>query len=122
MQVTTTGREDPMDSPRSRPAGEPGVVAGALGVRTAAGTHDLWTAAAEVQGGAEAIRTAILAADAAALMLMDREIVPFYCRECADSYCQAHWTTWEVFDPDWPAWFEELRGRCPEGHERRIYD
>jgi hypothetical protein len=55
-------------------------------------------------------------------MRLDSEIVPFYCRECAASYCEAHWTTWSIFDEDWPSWFDELRGRCPGGHERRIYD
>jgi hypothetical protein len=54
---------------------------------------------------------------------MDREIVPFFCRECAASYCEAHWTTWPIFDSDYPGgWFVELRGRCPEGHEPRIHD
>ena len=53
---------------------------------------------------------------------IDSEIVPFYCRACEASYCETHWTTWPVFDPDWPSWFEELRGVCPLGHERCIHD
>ena len=55
-------------------------------------------------------------------MTIDPEIVPFSCADCRASYCETHWTTWSVFDPEWPSWFEELRGVCPLGHERCIHD
>lgn len=95
---------------------------GVAGVRTETGAVGLWTAVSEIAGGAEAIQAALLAADADALLRLDREIVPFYCPACQLSYCEAHWVTWPIFDPEYPVWFEELRGRCPEGHERRIHD
>jgi hypothetical protein len=122
MHIETTAPGDPLDMPRGLPPGEPGITAHAVGVRTVAGTQTLWTAVSEMAGGIDAVRAAIPAGDVGALMAIDREIVPFYCRECAASYCEAHWTTWEIHDPEWTTWFEELRGRCPEGHERRIYD
>ena len=72
--------------------------------------------------GPDAVPAAMLAGDVPALLRMDDELVPFYCRECAAAYCEAHWDTCSVFDDDDPGWFDELRGRCPMGHERRIYD
>ena len=87
-----------------------------------AGTLNLWRAASENKGGIDAVRDAIESGDVAALMAIDPEIVPFYCRECEASYCETHWRTWPEFDPEWPSWFEELRGVCPLGHERCIHD
>ena len=122
MRVVMTAADGPLGSERARPAGEAGVNPGVAGVRTEAGGLELWTAVSEIAGGVEALRAAMLDGDADALLRLDREIVPFYCPQCGLSYCEAHWVTWPIFDPEYPAWFEELRGRCPEGHERLIHD
>lgn len=122
MHIESTEPGDVLWIAPATPWDGPPVTARAVGVRIEAGTHHLWTAASQISGGIDAVRAAMLAGDAEALMRLDREIVPFYCRECATSYCEVHWTTWSEFDPDWPGWFEELRGLCPKGHERQIYD
>ena len=67
----------------------------------------------------QAVLTAIGAGDAAALHAMDTEMVPFWCPECAASYCSRHWQTWDIMDE---LFFDERRGLCPKGHERRIVD
>ena len=119
MHIQTTA---PGDALWTSSGDEPPSTASADGVQVEAGEHRLWLATADVKGGLDAVTAAMIAADAETLQRLDDEIVPFYCRECGASYCEAHWTTWPVFDPDWPSWFDELRGRCPTGHERRIYD
>ncbi|HEX5827110.1 MAG TPA: hypothetical protein VFY23_06295 [Candidatus Limnocylindrales bacterium] len=60
--------------------------------------------------------------DAAALHAIDPELAPMWCPACEAVYCASEWTTWQVFAEDDPAWFEELRGRCPDGHERMLLD
>jgi len=122
MHIESTAPGDPLWVVPGASGDEPTTTASSPGVQVAAGEHHLWLAASELDGGIDAVRAALLAGDAEALMRLDSEIVPFYCRECAASYCEAHWTTWSIFDEDWPSWFDELRGRCPRGHERRIYD
>jgi len=71
-------------------------------------------------------RTAILAAigegTPEAIYRVDLELVPNWCPRCPAVYCRDHWRTWEVFDPDFPAWHEETRGSCPNGHERMLSD
>ena len=57
-----------------------------------------------------------------AFYAINRELVPNWCPTCAQMYCADHWRVWEVFDPDDPAWHEETRGSCPNGHERMIAD
>jgi hypothetical protein len=122
MHIESTAPGDPLWTTAGTSADERPTTASAIGVQVEAGEHRLWLATSEMVGGIGAVRAAMLAGDAAALMSLDREIVPFFCGECAASYCEAHWETWSVFDPEWPSWFDELRGRCPKGHERRIYD
>jgi hypothetical protein len=122
MHLESTEPGDPLWMMSGAPGDGPPATASAFGVQIEAGTHRLWLAAGEMEGGVDAVRAAMLAGDPEALRRLDPEIVPFYCRECAASYCEAHWTTWSVFDTDWPSWFDELRGICPNGHERRIYD
>jgi hypothetical protein len=115
MRVVVTSADDPPDPDgRVRPAG--------AGVRVECGTFDLWTAVSEVGGGAPLIEL-IRTADATGLHRLSRELVPFYCPGCGDSYCSAHWDTSDEYDTDYPGgWYEGTRGRCPEGHIRLITD
>ena len=122
MHIRSTEPDDVLWSTDETPDGEPPTMASSVGVAVKAGEHRLWLATGDVAGGPDAVRAALIAGDVQSLLRLDDEIVPFYCRECGASYCEAHWTTWSEFDPDWPSWFDELRGRCPKGHERRIYD
>lgn len=62
------------------------------------------------------------AGDMDALYRIDPEIVPLYCPPCGVSYCRAHWTLWDEFDPDDPGWYDQTLGRCPNDHERRVFD
>lgn len=75
-----------------------------------------------VSAAGPAIVAALDAADAARLFAADEEYAPFWCPTCDASYCGEHWQSWLVLDPDDPGWFEEQRGRCPEGHERMLFD
>ncbi len=62
---------------------------------------------------------AVAAGDASVLYGIEHEMVPFWCPDCAASYCAAHWKTWDVMDD---LFFDERRGLCPNGHERQIVD
>lgn len=44
----------------------------------------------------EALRRAVMSADAATLLGLDIEFVPLYCRLCDRSYCSDHWRSWDV--------------------------
>jgi hypothetical protein len=57
--------------------------------------------------------------DPLALFRIDPEIVPFWCHACRSSYCGQHWKTWDLYDD---GFFDEKRGRCPKGHERKLID
>ena len=122
MHVESTEPGDPPLTPQSMPAGAVPVPTTSAGILTEAGTLNLWRAVDERKAGIDDVRDAIGSGRVAALMDIHPEIVPLYCRACEASYCETHWTTWPVFDPDWPSWFEELRGVCPLGHERCIHD
>ena len=52
----------------------------------------------------------------------DFELAPWWCPDCGATYCGEHWETWDVFDPDEPAFHDGIRGRCPQGHERLLED
>jgi hypothetical protein len=67
----------------------------------------------------DAALAAIAAGDAKALYAIDLELVPFWCPRCHRSYCARHWQTWDLFDS---GLFDEKRGRCPKGHERKLLD
>jgi hypothetical protein len=67
----------------------------------------------------DATIAAIAAGDAKALYAIDLEFVPFWCPSCHRSYCARHWETWDLFDD---GFFDEKRGRCPKGHERKLLD
>ena len=56
------------------------------------------------------------------LYRMDEEYAPFYCPKCDAVYCGDCWRQWPVFADDYPGWFEEMRGVCPAGHQRRLTD
>lgn len=56
---------------------------------------------------------------ARALYAIDSDFVPFWCPRCPASYCSRHWETWDLFDD---GFFDEKRGRCPKGHERKLID
>ena len=70
----------------------------------------------------DAVRVALEAGTPEALYRVDLELAPNWCPRCPAVYCRDHWRTWEVFDPDYPAWHEETRGSCPNGHERMLSD
>jgi hypothetical protein len=122
MSVRMTAADQPLDMSigpnRERSTLRPR----SAGIRTLAGTLDLWMAVAGSPDGGQAARDAIGEGDAATLFAIDPEIVPLYCPACDAAYCEAHWTSWPLYDPEQPSWFEELRGTCPKGHERRIHD
>ena len=69
-----------------------------------------------------AIAAALAERDITALWELNPEYVPMWCPPCRAVYCADEWTLWQVWADDLPDWFEELRGRCPVGHERQIYD
>jgi hypothetical protein len=59
---------------------------------------------------------AVRAIDAAALHVVDRTWVPFYCHECDRSFCGEHWNLRAIFD--WG--FDYYSGTCPVGHQHFI--
>lgn len=63
--------------------------------------------------------SALSVGDARALHKLDLEFVPFWCPPCDAAFCGRHWVTWDLFDD---GFFDEKRGRCPAGHERRLFD
>jgi hypothetical protein len=65
------------------------------------------------------VMNAVSSGDARTLHSIDEEMVPFWCPTCSASYCAKHWKTWVVFDE---VFFDEMRGTCLKGHERRIAD
>ncbi len=69
-----------------------------------------------------AIAAALADRDVTELWRINPEFAPMWCPSCRAVYCSREWALWTVYADDDPAWFEELRGRCPSGHERRIYD
>lgn len=77
---------------------------------------------AAVESEAAALAAALEQGSAARLYAVDPEVARFWCPVCEASYCGRCWELWDVVDPEWPDWFEELRGRCPRGHERTILD
>lgn len=71
---------------------------------------------------AERLHDALDAVDAGAVFAVDAELAPFYCPECAATYCGEHWNRIDIFDDDPPSWHDSIRGRCPLGHERMLED
>jgi hypothetical protein len=60
--------------------------------------------------------------DAGLLYARDLEYAPFWCPECRKVYCSRCWRMFNVFADDLPGFLEEVRGICPEGHERMLSD
>jgi hypothetical protein len=71
---------------------------------------------------AAVIAGAIGAADIRALYALNREYAPVWCPECEQVFCADEWRTWDIYAEDFPSFFEEKRGVCPNGHERWIFD
>src|SRR4029078_7519202 len=90
MHIETTASGDPTLSSRGIPDGAVPVPTGSAGIRTEAGTLNLWRAIDEGRAGIDVVRTPIESGDVAALMTIDFEIVPFYRRQCRASYCETH--------------------------------
>lgn len=121
MHITATTPEEPLLAGGQGPSNGPPT--GSEGARVVApGLVEAWMTAPEARGGGRALRDAIEAADPARLMRIDKELVPLYCPRCQATYCADHWTKRDVFADDFPAWFEEVRGKCPQGHERMLMD
>ena len=71
------------------------------------------------QPASDAARLASASGDAGEVHALDPELAPWWCPDCAASYCGAHWQRWDVFDGDL---HDSIRGRCPRGHERLLED
>ncbi len=78
------------------------------------------------EGKYEKLRGAIAAQDLRAMhtILWDNhdEGLDFYCPECDKMYCRNHWRLEVAFDPEWPSWYEDTHGTCPQGHRRLMDD
>ncbi len=68
----------------------------------------------------ERLRAALADGSALRVYEVDRELAPFYCPQCDASFCGEHWHTWDVFDDE--GFHDQIRGRCPLGHERMLED
>ena len=66
-----------------------------------------------------ALTAALETADAAALFAIDPECAPFWCPDCAASYCRDHYETLDVWDG---GFFDCVQGICPKGHVRILID
>jgi hypothetical protein len=73
------------------------------------------------QAGSDALQVLLERGDVADMYAYDRELVPFWCPDCARSYCGDHWQTWNVFD-DATGGLDCIRGTCPNRHERMLED
>jgi hypothetical protein len=85
-----------------------------------AGKLSMTIGSSEVDAGA--LAGDVRAADIRALYKLDREYAPVWCPTCEQVFCADEWRTWDVHADDFPGFFEEKRGVCPNGHERWIYD
>jgi hypothetical protein len=121
-------------APRARAAftcARHGTAAGAVHLHRIAGGAD-WLLVQEGFMGKTSVRLgtadadrvaqALERADAASLHGVDLEYAPFYCPTCQAVYCIDCWQTYLVFADDLPGWLEEVRGTCPEHHERMLSD
>lgn len=70
----------------------------------------------------EPLLAALAARNVPGIFAFDFELTPFYCPTCDASYCSGHWDWWDVWDDEWVAWRDSVRGRCPQGHERMLED
>ncbi len=72
--------------------------------------------------GLVSLRAALAERDVPRIFAFELELTPFYCPTCDASYCSDHWDWWDVWDDEWVAWRDSVRGRCPHGHERMLED
>jgi hypothetical protein len=68
------------------------------------------------------LEAALAARDLPAIFALESQLTPFWCPTCGASYCSEHWDWWDVWDDEWTAWRDSVRGRCPQGHERMLED
>jgi hypothetical protein len=121
------GRDAATVSVRPRGVGDPGLAQAPFGIDydrvvVEAGTLSTSTGGTNVDAVLPAVLVAVVTGDPAALFAADFEMAPFWCPRCQASYCAEEWSRWPVYADDYPGWFEELRGRCPAGHERMLRD
>ena len=58
-------------------------------------------------------------ADPAALRLICRELVPFYCPDCELNYCGGDWNAEVLWDE---GFYDRTLGTCPHGHHHVLDD
>lgn len=56
------------------------------------------------------------------LFALDDRFAPFFCPKCRAVYCGKCYRLFYVWDDDDPGFLDEVRGRCPAGHERTLSD
>ena len=73
--------------------------------------------AATLDAVAEIVGSA--APDPLALRRIDWQLAPFYCADCALSYCRADWHTYVLVDE---GFYDCTMGVCPAGHKHMVDD
>jgi hypothetical protein len=71
---------------------------------------------------AKTLKGVLARGDVEGLYAIDEEFAPFFCPECHLVYCGHCWRQFNVYDDDFPGWLDEIRGRCPHQHERKLVD
>ena len=67
----------------------------------------------------EGVRAALTLDDVTVPYSRDPELAPWWCPQCHESFCGSCWTTETLYDD---GFLDEVRGRCPKGHEHRLWD
>jgi hypothetical protein len=67
----------------------------------------------------ERVRAQLKHSDVEALYKRDPELAPFWCRICKLTFCGSHWAQETLMDH---GFFDEIRGTCPRGHRRTLWD
>lgn len=100
-----------------------GADAGSIELRDRGGLRrESFTGVLTQDGAPSALWNALETGRADAVFAVDPELAPWWCPQCSAGYCGEHWTRWDVFDEDEPAFHDSIRGRCPRGHERMLED
>lgn len=121
VTLVRPGRPDPRLTPEP-PGVPPGIstLMGELGIAGVSIDGGPVSVTIGVAGTAtERVAAALGAGDAAALYAIDDEFAPFWCPRCEACYCRTHYVAVTLFDD---GFFDEIRGTCPAGHERRLED
>jgi hypothetical protein len=66
----------------------------------------------------EKLQEAIRQKSPQGLYNLNFEYAPFFCPQCNACYCGGHWNRRDMFDSNFSAWHDSIRGKCPQGHER----